>query len=78
MRLERRLRTWEKRRTLKLPELIIGYDLNGMPTDAVCSVCGKWMREADPLYSNPSNAITAFSNQFIAHVEEAHPLPLIT
>ena len=44
-------------------------------TEAVCSACGRRMAEPDPLYSNPYDAQAAFPDQFLAHVEAAHPLP---
>ena len=62
---------------MRIPELIIGYDVIGTPIEAVCSSCGRRMKEADPLFSIPADAIEAFSIQFRRHVETIHPLSLL-
>ena len=62
---------------MKLPELIINYDVTGTPTEAICSSCGTRMEEADTLFSIPADSIRSFSVQFRSHVEATHPLSLL-
>ena len=57
---------------VKQPEPIIGYEPDGTPTEAVCSVCGEWMPEENSKCSNPYDTMTAFSGQFKIHVRSAH------
>jgi hypothetical protein len=61
----------------KLSELIIGHDVTDTPTEAICSVCGKRMVEADSLFSNSHDTIAAFSSQFTVQVESDHTPPSI-
>jgi hypothetical protein len=62
---------------MKMPELIIGYDVTGAPTEAICSSCGTRMAIVDPVFSIPTDTVRAFSIQFRSHIESAHPLSLL-
>ena len=48
----------------RFPELIIGHEDDGTPSEAVCSMCGKRIREAEPPIPGAKVAITAFSMAF--------------
>ena len=57
----------------KQPELIIGYEREGPPNSAVCSLCGEWMAQESPRFSNLKDVITSFEGQFRIHVRTKHP-----
>jgi len=56
----------------RFPELIIGHEDDGTPSEAVCSTCGKWILEAQPLSPNAKDAIMAFSIAFQLHIRAEH------
>jgi hypothetical protein len=53
------------------PELKIEYVENGVPTKAVCSLCGEWMY-SDPKVVTSAEAITRFAAEFEIHVRMKH------
>ena len=55
------------------PQLIIGYAEDGTPAEAACSRCGARMLKNEPLPSDASAAIKAFTDAFHKHVREEHP-----
>jgi hypothetical protein len=60
--------------TNKPPELVITYEPNGVPTLAICSLCGEPMTEEMPRFTHAHDTITAFACQFHVHVKKKHPL----
>jgi hypothetical protein len=57
----------------RFPELIIGHEDDGTPSEAVCSMCGKRILEDEPPIPNAKDAIMAFSIAFQLHVRAKHP-----
>jgi hypothetical protein len=56
----------------KEPELIIGYDVNHLPTASVCSACGARMPHADPTLRDSQDVILWFLEAFALHLEQRH------
>jgi hypothetical protein len=56
------------------PELIIGYESDGRPVTAACSLCGEWMptEEIDSL--SPTEAFARFGEHFKTHLRQKHPI----
>jgi hypothetical protein len=59
--------------TLRYAELIIGYETDGTPTAAVCSLCGERIAEEIPKPIEWGEIITTFSDHFKIHVQRKHP-----
>lgn len=56
----------------KTPELIIGYDENYLPTNAICSACGERMPTEAPTSATSSNFIKQLKAEFDLHVDNCH------
>jgi hypothetical protein len=57
---------------MTIPELIIGYEGQGVPVSAACSVCGEWM-PADGMESLTSHErVERFTRHFKEHVKQRH------
>jgi hypothetical protein len=54
------------------PELIIGYEGNGLPVSAVCSSCGTSVSEGLLNMNNLGETLETFQQQFQAHVQDRH------
>jgi len=54
------------------PELVIGYDEECRPVQAVCSACGEEMPKGEPRVTTTKEMITWFSSQFYFHVRRKH------
>jgi hypothetical protein len=57
---------------MERPDLIIGYEGEGEPISAACSLCGEWMPEDHPLSLSANEVIAIFKKHFDAHVREKH------
>lgn len=57
----------------RFPELIIGYEDDATPAEAVCSMCGKRILDGEPPIPDSKDAIMAFSFAFQIHVRAKHP-----
>jgi hypothetical protein len=57
-----------------MPVLLLqmGYDENGIPVSAKCSMCGVQMPQSQPRL-NPVENVAWFSSQFGLHVTQSHP-----
>ena len=58
---------------MNLPELIIGYEEQGEPVSAACTLCGEWMPEDHPLSLPAAEVVEVFKGHFEDHVREKHP-----
>jgi len=56
-----------------MPELVIGYDENSRPVEAVCSACGEEMPAGEQGTKTTLETIRWFSAQFRLHVDREHP-----
>lgn len=57
---------------MREPELIIGYEENGKPAAAVCTMCGEYMPEESPNEAGSKATIARFTEDFKHHVRIKH------
>jgi hypothetical protein len=58
------------------PDLIIGYEDNGVPVSAVCSSCGEWVDE-ESLPGKARDTLAKFAERFNDHLRRYHKLQFI-
>lgn len=58
---------------MKYPELIVGYEAEGLPVEAACSKCGERMPQPDPAFPNFKDALVALTAEFQEHIKAKHP-----
>jgi hypothetical protein len=55
------------------PELVIGYDENSLPVEALCSARGEMIYKGQPRTKSTADVVKWFSALFRVHVERKHP-----